>query len=202
MTAVVVDLEVMMGPEKPTIIIHEWKDLEAGGQIKWFSDEYQPNGNPRFEFSETKVIDIQNGEEFGITIIGSVGGGEVQKFDQKTFPKGDSSFVWIDTRIKKSKVAMVKIEPTVTSVKGLNNMEVTATVTDATGEMIGTYLPNYNTGRLAFAFLPGQTYEITVDAPGFQTVVQKIRIDGLGDFVPLINKKFILAENGLELPAK
>ena len=201
-TAVVVDLEVMVGPEKPTIIIHEWKDLDAGGQVKWFSDEYQPHGNPRFEFSETKVVDIQNGEEFTITIIGAVGGGEVQKFTPKSFPKGDTTFVWTDTRIKKTIVAPVKIEPTVSSVKGLSNMDVTASVTDQSGEMVGTYLPNYNTGRLSFAFLPGQTYEITVDAPGFQTVTQKVRIDGLGDFVPLIKKKFVLVENGLEAPAK
>jgi hypothetical protein len=201
-TAVVVDLEVMMGPEKPTITIHEWKDLDAGGELKWFSDEYQPVDDPRFEFGETKVLDIQNGEEFAITIIGSVGGGEVQKFTPKNFPKGDSSFVWIDTRVKKTKVTPVKIEPTVTSIKGLTKMDIKATVTDGAGKKIGTHLPNYNTGRLTFTFLPGQVYEITVDAPGFQRIVQKISVDGLGDFVPLIQKKFILAQNGLELPSK
>ncbi|MFT5901065.1 MAG: hypothetical protein ACI9LA_000261, partial [Bacteroidia bacterium] len=120
----------------------------------------------------------------------------------KNFPKGDSSFVWIDTRVKKTKVTPVKIEPTVTSIKGLTKMDIKATVTDGAGKKIGTHLPNYNTGRLTFTFLPGQVYEITVDAPGFQRIVQKISVDGLGDFVPLIQKKFILAQNGLELPSK
>lgn len=201
-TALVASLEVMMGPKKPTITIHEWQDLENGGKVKWFSDEYQPVDNPRFEFAETKIIDIQNGEEYSITIIGSVQGGEVQKFTPKSFPKGDTSFVWIDTRIKKDKVPPVKIEPTVASVKGLTNMDITATVTDETGEMIGTYLPNFNTGNLTFAFPPNHTYEITIDAPGFQSVVQKIRVDGLGDFVPVMKKSFILTEVGLEVPGK
>ncbi|MGB0917813.1 MAG: hypothetical protein ACPGU4_09495 [Flavobacteriales bacterium] len=202
LTAVVVDLQVMMGPEKPTITIHEWRDLEADGKIKWFSEEYQPHDNPRFEFVETKVVEIKNGEEFSITIIGSVGGGEVQKFTPKTFPKGDETFVWHDTRVKKSKVAPVKIEPTVSPIKGLTNLDVTAVVTDGAGDMIGTYLPNYNTGKLVFTFLPGDSYEITIEAPGFQTIVEKVRINGLGNFLPVIEKKFILAEEGLEIPGK
>lgn len=201
-TALVANLEVMMGPVKPKITVHEWKDLEAGGQIKWFSEEYQPIGNPRFEFSSTKTMDIQNGEQYSITIIGSVQGGEVQKFTPKSFPKNDTTFVWRDTRVKKTKVPPVKVEPTVSSIKGLTNMDITATATDETGEMIGTFLPNYNTGNLTFALPPGHTYTITIDAPGFQTVTQKIRVDGLGDFKPLIKKSFILAEVGLEVPGK
>ena len=67
---------------------------------------------------------------------------------------------------------------------------------------MGTYLPNYNTGNITFAFEPGQVYEITIEAPGFQTIVQKIPIEGLGDFVPVINKTFVLAEHGLEVPGK
>jgi hypothetical protein len=201
-TAVVASLEVMMGPVKPTITVHEWKDLEADGQIKWFSEEYQPIGDTRFEFSETKTIDIQNGEQYLITIIGSVQGGEVQKFTPKSFPKNDNTFVWRDTRIKKTKVSPVKIEPTVSSIKGLTNMDITAKVTDETGKKIGTYLPNYNTGNLTFALVPKHTYEITIDAPGFQSIVQKIRVDGLGDFKPMVKKSFILTEVGMEVLGK
>ena len=202
MTAMVVDLEIMMGPEKERITFHEWKKMEDG-QIKWFTDEYQPFDKPdEYTFIETKEVDVQNGEEYEIVIIGSVQGQEVEKYTPKNFPNGDETFVWYDTRVKKNRVAAQKIEPKVSSIKGLTNLDVTATVTDETGEMVGTYLPNYNTGRLVFAFEPGHRYEITIEASGFQTVKEKINVMGLGDFVPLIKKIYTLVENGLEAPGK
>ncbi|MDP6908733.1 MAG: hypothetical protein QF371_04465, partial [Flavobacteriales bacterium] len=132
----------------------------------------------------------------------SVQGGEVQKFTQENFPKDDTSFVWIDTRVKKNKVPLKKFEPTVSSIQGLDNLEITATVTDQTGEMIGTYLPNYNTGKLVAALDPGQVYEITIEAPGFQTVKQKVNVMALGDYRKVIKKSFTLVEDGLEVPNK
>ena len=202
MTAMVVDLEIMMGPEKERITFHEWKKNDDG-QIKWFTDEYQPFDKPdEYTFIETKEVDVQNGEEYEIVIIGSVQGQEVEKYTPKNFPNGDETFVWYDTRVKKNRVPAKKIEPKVSSIKGLTNLELTATVTDETGEMVGTYLPNYNTGRLVFAFEPGHRYEITIEAPGFQTVKEKINVMGLGDFVPLIKKIYTLVENGLEAPGK
>ncbi|MCB0755757.1 MAG: hypothetical protein KDB98_09205, partial [Flavobacteriales bacterium] len=100
------------------------------------------------------------------------------------------------------KVPAQKFEPTVTSIKGLNNLEITATSVDNAGEMIGTYLPNYNTGNLVFTFFPGQVYEITIDAPGFQTVKEKVGVDGLGNFQSVIMKTVTLVEEGLEVPTK
>jgi hypothetical protein len=172
------------------------------GRIKWFTDEYQPFDKPEYSFVETKEVEVQNGEEYEIVIIGSVQGQDVQKFTPKNFPNGDDTFVWHDTRVKKNRVQAAKIEPKVTAIKGLTNLEVTATVTDETGEMVGTYLPNYNTGRLVFAFEPGHRYEITIEAPGFQTITEKVNVMGLGDFVPLIKKTYTLVENGLEVPGK
>ncbi|MBL4586863.1 MAG: PD40 domain-containing protein, partial [Flavobacteriales bacterium] len=130
MTAIVMELEILMGEEKETITIHEWKDLDHDGVIKWFSDEYQPKGNPRFEFSETKEVTIKNGEAFDVIIIGSVDGGDVQKFTPKNFPKDNPSFIWRDTRVKKIKIPMKKVEPTVSSIKGLDNLDISITVTD------------------------------------------------------------------------
>ena len=200
-TALVVDLALLMGPEKETINFHEWKNIQTGDS-KTFTDEYQPTDRFDFEFVETKNVEIKNGEVFEITIIGSVNGGEVQKFDEKSFPKGDTTFNWLDTRIKKVAVAPTKFTPTETSIKGLTNLDITANVVDDAGNPIGTYMPNYNSGRLTFAFEPGHRYDITIDAPGFQTLVEKITIDGLGEFVPVIHKSYQLVEVGLEVPGK
>lgn len=200
-TAVVFEMQIMMGPEKETITFHEWKELETG-TVKWFTTEYQPHDLPdRFEFIETKQVEVKNGEEYQITIIGSIDGGEVAKYTPENFPK-EGSFQWYDTRVKKVKIPGKKIEPKVTSIKGLTNLEITATAQDNTGEMVGSYLPNYNTGNLIFAFLPGKVYEITIDAPGFQTATEKIRIDGLGDFQSFIKRRVLLVEDGLEAPSK
>lgn len=199
-TAVVVELEIMMGPEKETITFHEWKELETG-DVKWFTDEFQPfELTDRFEFVETKEIEVKNGEAYEITIIGSFDGAEVAKYTPENFPE-EGVFQWYDTRVKKVKIPAKKFEPTVSSIKGLTNLEVTATAQDNTGEMIGTYLPNYNTGNLVFTFFPGQVYEITIDAPGFQTVKEKVAVEGLGNFSSLIVKRVVLVEEGLEVPA-
>jgi hypothetical protein len=202
MTAIVADLNVMLGAQKEKIVFHEWKN-NADGVVKWFTDEYQPKDRTDYTFIETKKVEVQNGESYEITIIGSVGGGEVKKFTPKDFPKGDASFVWIETRVKKNKVPPVKVVPTVSAIKGLDNMEITATVTDANGDVIGTYLPNYKTGRLVFAYEPfeGQ-YELTITAPGFQPVKEKLVVFGHGDFIPEIKKSYTLVEVGLEVPAK
>ena len=200
-TAVLFEMEIMMGPEKEKITFHEWKNLEDG-TIKWFTDEYQPYDNPKFEFVETKVTEKKNGEDYQITIIGSFNGAEVAKYTPENFPKDGGVFTWYDTRVKKIKVPAKKIEPSVSSIKGLTNLEITATAVDKTGEMIGTYLPNYNTGNLVFTFFPGQVYEITIDAPGFQSVKEKVAVDGLGNFRSLIQRRVTLVEVGLEVPGK
>lgn len=200
MTAVVAQMEIMVGPEKETIIFHEWKKLDDG-TIKWFTNEYQPVDNPDYEFVETKNIEIQIGEAYEITIIGSFDGAEVAKYTPENFPK-EGEFTWYDTRVKKLKIPSKKFEPTVSSIKNKPELEITATVTNQNGDMVGSYLPNYNTGNLVFSFEPLEIFEITIEAPGFQTVKEKIHIMGLGDYQKIINKKWLLIENGLEAPSK
>lgn len=196
-TAIVVDLEVVMGPEKEYLTFHEWKNLEDGN-VKWFTDEYQPSDRTDYEFVETKEVEVKNGEAYEITIIGSWNGATVEKYTPENFPKGEGTFEWYDTRVKKNKVAAKKFEPTVNSIKGLTNLEVTGIAMDNGGEMIGTYLPNYNTGRMVIVVEPGQVYEITIEAPGFQPVKEKIGVYGLGDYQPVIMKRLSLVEEGLE----
>lgn len=200
-SAVVIDLEIMMGPEKESIVFHEWKNTEDGN-VKWFTNEYQPVDRPEYEFVETKNVELQNGENYEITIIGSYDGGEVAKYTPETFPKGEGVFTWYDTRVKKVKVAAKAFEPKVTSVIGLDNLEINGTVTDQSGEMVGTYLPNYKTGKLVAALKPGQIYEITIEAPGFQPVKEKVNVMALGDYQQVINRKWTLVEQGLEVPSK
>ncbi|MCF8461822.1 MAG: hypothetical protein K9G46_13945 [Flavobacteriales bacterium] len=200
MTALALELEVMTGPEKETLVFHEWKNT-VDGNIKWFTNEYQPKDKPEYEFVETKNIELKNGEAYEITIIGSFDGAEVAKYTQQNFPKS-GSFQWLDTRVKKVVVPSKKFEPKVSSVKGQTKLEITATVTDQAGEMVGTYLPNYNTGKLVAVLMPGQIYEMTIEASGFQPIKEKFNILSLGDYQKIINKKLTLIENGLEVPSK
>lgn len=201
LTAVVVELEIMKGPEKETLTFHEWKNTEDGN-VKWFTDEYQPTDHPEYEFVETKNVEVKNGEAYEITIIGSWNGAEVAKYTPETFPKGEGTFQWYDTRVKKVAVPAKKFEPKVSPIINLKDLEITGTVTDKSGEMVGTYLPNYNTGKMTFALYPGQIYEFTIEAPGFQPIKEKINVMGFGDYQKIINRKWTLVENGLEPPAK
>ena len=111
-------------------------------------------------------------------------------------------FQWYDTRVKKVKVPAAKFEPNISSLKGQSDIEVTAIVNDQSGDMVGSYLPNYNTGKLVFTFEPGGVYEFVIEAPGYQTIKEKIHIMGLGSYQKIINKKWLLIENGLEAPSK
>jgi hypothetical protein len=200
-SVVVIDLEIMMGPEKESVIFHEWKN-STDGKIKWFTDEYQPFDRADYEFVETKNIELQSGDKYDIVIIGSFDGGEVSKYTPETFRNASGTFTWVDTRVKKEKVPVKPFEAKVTSIKGLDNLEITATVTDRAGEMVGTYLPNYKTGKMVVALLPGQVYEITIESPGFQSIKEKVNVMSLGDYQKIINKKWTLVEQGLEVPAK
>jgi len=201
MTAIVMEIETIRGPKKEMITFYEWKK-EGETVVKWFTDKFQPSNLPGWTFVETTTKEVKNGEKYEITIIGSVDGGEVQKFTKKTFPKESETFVWIDTRVKKVKVPLTKIEPTVSSIKGAEDLEITATITGQVGQDVGIYLPNYNTGKMVATLQPGQVYEITIEAPGFQTIKQKVNVMALGDFKPLIKKAFQLVETGLEMPKK
>ncbi len=199
MSVLVLDLEVMTGPEKQTIVFHEWKKTQDGN-VKWFTDEYQPTDKPEYEFVETKNIELKNGEAFEITIIGSFDGAEVTKYSPENFPKS-GSFQWHDTRAKKIPVPVKKFEPKTSSIKGRESLQITATITDQSGEMVGTYLPSYKTGNLVATLMPAQIYEVTIEASGFQTIKEKFNIMALGDYQKIINRKLILVENGLEVPS-
>ncbi len=199
-TGVVMDLEIMLGLEKEYVTFHEWKKT-GESSVKWFCDEYQPFDKPEWELVETKKIEVKNGEQYQVAIIGSIQGGEVQKFTPENFPKDDTTFVWIDTRVKKDKIPPKNVEPTVSSIIGLSNLEISATITDETGKTIGNYLPNYNTGKLVASLESGQVYEITIKATGFQTLKQKVNVMALGDYKKIIKKPIVLIEVGLEVPS-
>lgn len=199
MSTVVVDLQTMTGPEKDMLKVHEWKT--ADGQVKWFplSIGYQPEGKEGWSFVATKDIEIKDGEAYEFTFIGSANGGEVGKYDEKSFPKG-GSFNLIDARFKKLKVALKGAKPTVADVKGRKELGITATVTDQNGNKVGEYRPNYRTGRFVAVLAPGQVYEFTVKAEGYQPVKEKVHVMDLSDFKALIPRMFMLVQNGLEKP--
>lgn len=199
MTTIVINLDVMTGPEKEFIHIHAWK--ASDGQEKWFPAEigYQPTDKQGYEFVETRKIEVKDGEAYEFTIIGTADGGQVSKYDEKTFPKG-SLFDLVDMRVKKSKVNPKGVQPTVRPLKGLDELGLSATVTDANGNRIGEYLPNYNTGRLVMVMAPGMVYDINIEADGFQPVTEKIHVMDIGEFKELVPKAYMMVENGLAKP--
>ncbi|MCF8258335.1 MAG: hypothetical protein K9J06_12340 [Flavobacteriales bacterium] len=199
MSTVVIDLEVMTGPEKDLLKVHEWKS--ADGQVKWFPVEigYQPEGKEGYTYMATKDIEVKDGEAYEFTFIGAANGGEVGKFDLKTFPKG-AGFDLVDVRVKKIKVAPKGVKPTIRSLKGNKALAVTATVTDQHGNNMGDYLPNYNTGRIVAVLAPGQVYEFTITADGFQPVKEKVYVMDLSEYKSVVPRAFMLVENGLEKP--
>jgi len=201
LSTVVIDLEVLSGPQKEMITVHEWKG--ADGQVKWFPAVigYQPSDKPEYSFVGTKQVEVKDGEAYEFTIIGAANGGEVSKYDEKTFPKS-ASFNLVDIRVKKNKVAPKGVKPVVTSIKGVKELGITATVKDAKGNVVGNYLPNYNTGRIVAVLAPGQLYEFTILAEGFQVLKEKVLVMGLGDYKEVVPRRLMLLENGLEAPVK
>lgn len=199
MSTVVIDIEVMTGPEKDILKVHEWKS--GDGQVKWFPVEigYQPEGKEGFTFVATKDIEIQDGEAYEFTIIGSADGGEVGKFNEKTFPKG-SNFDLVDMRVKKNTVPKKGVKPTLRPLKGKKDLAVSAKVTDSHGNHVGDYLPNYNTGRIVAVLAPGQVYEFTIVADGFQPIKEKVYVMDRDEFRQVIPRAYTLVENGLEKP--
>ena len=84
-------------------------------------------------------------------------------------------------------------------ITGFPELGIMVTISDVNGELIGTYLPNYKTGKVV-ATLPVGYYNMTIEADGFQTIEKPLTIPGLGNYSPEIVKKFILIQNGLTLP--
>ena len=201
LSTVVLEMDVVTGPKKDILKVHEWKT--ADGQLKWFpaSIEYQPTDRPEYTFVATKDIEVKDGEAYEFTIIGSVAGGEVGKYDEKTFPKG-GAFTLVDIRSKKNKVPLKGVKPTVTSLKGKRDIKVEVSVKDAQGKEVGKYKPNYNKGRIVAVLVPGQLYEFTIQSKEFQEVKEKVYVMGLGDYKEVITRKITLLENGLEMPMK
>ena len=198
LTAFVAELEfATTGGEAKNINFHVWK--KADGTLKEFTDEYQPFDLPEWSFKQTVVKTVKDGERYDITIIGSVGGGGVQKFTPSTFPTGDESFVWVDTRKKVVQVAKKGVSIDQNPITGFPELGIMVTISNVNGDLIGTYLPNYKTGRVV-ATLPVGYYNMTIEAGGFQTVEKPLTVPGLGNYKPEIVKKFVLVQSGLTLP--
>lgn len=198
LSAFVAEMEfATVGGVSKKINLHVWK--KADGSMKEFTDEYQPFDLPEWTFQQTVSKAIKDGERYDITVIGSVGGGGVQKFTPATFPTGDDSFVWIDTRKKVVQVAKQGVSIDQSPITGFPELGILITISDVNGDLMGKYLPNYKTGRVV-ATLPVGYYNMTIKAEGFQTIEKPLTVQGLGNYTPEIIKKFVLVQNGMTLP--
>ncbi|MFL5762770.1 MAG: hypothetical protein ACJ77K_02440 [Bacteroidia bacterium] len=106
------------------------------------------------------------------------------------------------------RVTLNEVEPQYSVVKGdimsadstqkLNFTDVFITVNDnKTKEMVGTYVPNPNTGRYVMVLSPG-TYDVSVEANGFQAVNEKITILDKSSFKFEITKDLSLKPEGFQ----
>jgi hypothetical protein len=201
LTAVVFDFELMNSPQKEYVTIHEWKGPD--GQVKWFPDVigFQPSGMTGYEFVETKQVEVKDGESFEFTIIGSSSGGQVGKYDEKTFPKG-APFELVDMRFKKNKVPTKGLKPILSRLKDRKDLAVSAVVYDDMGKRVGRYMVNCNTGRMLALLTPGKLYEFVIKADGFATKKEKVAVLGMGDYKELITRSLTLVEAGYDPDAK
>nr|MBA3970678.1 PD40 domain-containing protein [Bacteroidota bacterium] len=84
------------------------------------------------------------------------------------------------------------------STQKLNFSDVFITVTDnKTQEVVGTYLPNPNSGRYVIVLAPG-TYQMSVEANGFQTVAEKVTVLDKSSFKFEISKDLHLKPEGFQ----
>ncbi len=82
------------------------------------------------------------------------------------------------------------------STQKLNFSDVFITVTDAKSqEVVGTYIPNPNSGRYVMILAPGN-YEMTMEANGFQTITEKIAVLDKSSFKFEISKNVNLKPEG------
>ena len=80
--------------------------------------------------------------------------------------------------------------------KKIQYSDVFITVNDATThEIIGTYLPNPNSGRYIIILSPG-LFEVTIEANGFKTIAEKINILGKSSYKFEIQKDIKLYPDG------
>jgi tetratricopeptide (TPR) repeat protein len=75
----------------------------------------------------------------------------------------------------------------------LNYSDVLISVTDITGEIFGNYSPNPNTGRYVVILPPGE-YELSVEAPGFKPVVEKLKVLDKSSFTREVEKAISLIQ--------
>ena len=88
---------------------------------------------------------------------------------------------------------------TVVKSKVLSDSTATNGITDAfvsvidnrTQDEVGTYTPSPKNGKFVMILKPG-SYNILIDAPGYAPKSEDIVIKGKSDFIPFINKDFIV----------
>jgi tetratricopeptide (TPR) repeat protein len=84
------------------------------------------------------------------------------------------------------------------STQKLNFTDVFITVTDnKTQEVVGTYLPNPNSGRYVMVLAPG-SYSMNVEANGFQPVTEKVTVLDKSSFKFEISKDLHLKPEGFQ----
>jgi hypothetical protein len=84
------------------------------------------------------------------------------------------------------------------STQKLNFSDVFITVSDSkTQEVVGTYIPNPNSGRYVMVLAPGN-YEMNVEANGFQTISEKIIVLDKSSFKFEISKHIHLKPEGFQ----
>lgn len=106
------------------------------------------------------------------------------------------------------RVTFKEVEPEYSVIKGditsadstqkLNFADVFISVSDSkTQELVGNYLPNQNTGRYVIVLSPG-TYDISIEANGFQPLTEKVTILDKSSYKFEITKHINLVPEGYQ----
>lgn len=99
------------------------------------------------------------------------------------------------------RVTLLDVESRYTVIKGMvKNSDAAKTITDVsisvtdkkTGEIYGDYLPNFNTMRYVMILPPGE-YTVMVDAAGFKSITENVKILDKSSFQAEIDKDIVLS---------
>lgn len=196
---------VNLGPAVNTPFDEDYPSITADGKVLYFSSKGHTNMGgydifkSTFNTDSAKFIDVVN---LGYPIN--------TPEDNSNFRISDNGrYGYISARrddglgdLDIYRITFNDIEPNYSVVNGHMKFtdeskkpaynEVFITVNETkTGELVGTYVPNGNTGRYVIILAPG-IYSITIEAPGCEVKTETINILDKSSFKPEIDRDIIL----------
>lgn len=199
MSAVVGHIDLTVGPEVNSVTWHVYeKNGEATNFPDWFDPTKYESG---WTFKEKKEEEIPDGYSYLTGIIAKVDG-EITKIKRANMPSEGSTVVIERVSAQKVRVQSGPArdkEPKEYRLEDKPEVEVSITLTDANGDIVGTYLPNKRNGNYVMVLEPG-TYKMEVTAEGFHTYSKNIGVFDKSSYQRIISRDIMLFDENMPNP--